>query len=88
MIYWEASARSKLKTTAAKLFEVEKQKQILFENEQKARVIAEKANITKDEFIAVVSHELRTPLNAIAGWTRILKADDSQKTQKIWHSEN
>lgn len=76
MIYWEASARSKLETTAAELFELEKQKQELLEKEHKARVAAEKANATKDEFIAVVSHELRTPLNAIAGWTRILKTDD------------
>lgn len=76
MIYWEASARAKLEITAAELFELEKQKQELLEKEHKARVAAEKANATKDEFIAVVSHELRTPLNAIAGWTRILETDD------------
>ena len=75
MTYWEASARSKLESTAAELFELEKQKQELLEKEHKARLVAEKANATKDEFISVVSHELRTPLNAIAGWTRILKTD-------------
>jgi signal transduction histidine kinase len=84
MTYWEASARIKLQSTAADLFETEKQKQALLEKEQAARQSAEQANTTKDEFIAVVSHELRTPLNAIAGWTRILKTEDlSEKTKKL-----
>ncbi|MGI8641313.1 MAG: sensor histidine kinase [Pyrinomonadaceae bacterium] len=83
MTYWEASARAKMQTTAAELFESEKQKQGLLEKEQKARQTAEQANKTKDEFIAVVSHELRTPLNAIAGWARILRTEslsDNTKT--------
>jgi signal transduction histidine kinase len=84
MMYWEASSRAKLEVTAAELFELEKQKQTLLENEQKARLIAEKANSTKDEFLAVVSHELRTPLNAIAGWTSILKTNDiSDNTKEL-----
>jgi signal transduction histidine kinase len=84
MTYWETSARIKLQTTAAELFELEKQKQGLLEKEQKARLSAEQANNTKDEFIAIVSHELRTPLNSIAGWTRILRTDDlSDNTKKL-----
>jgi len=84
MTYWETSARIKLQTTATELFELEKQKQGLLEKEQKARLSAEQANNTKDEFIAIVSHELRTPLNSIAGWTRILKTDDlSDNTKKL-----
>ena len=75
MTYWEASARVKLQNITADLLELERQKQVLLENEHKARVSAEQANKTKDEFIAVVSHELRTPLNAIAGWTKILRTD-------------
>ena len=76
MTYWETYARIRLQATAAELFDLEQQKQGLLEKEQKARLSAEQANKTKDEFIAVVSHELRTPLNTIAGWTRILKTDD------------
>ncbi len=84
MTYWETSARIKLQTTAAELFELEKQKQGLLEKEQKARLTAEQANNTKDEFIAVVSHELRTPLNSIAGWARILRIEDlSDNTKEL-----
>lgn len=84
MIYWEAVARARLEKTTENLLEAEKQKAKLFDKEQKARLAAEQANKTKDEFIAVVSHELRTPLNAIAGWTRILKTPGiSDNTKKI-----
>ncbi len=76
MTYWESSARAKLQTVAAELFESEKQKRRLLVKEQDARKLAENANRAKDDFISVVSHELRTPLNAIAGWTRILKTED------------
>jgi signal transduction histidine kinase/ActR/RegA family two-component response regulator len=46
----------------------------LYEAEQKARIQAEEANRTKDEFLATVSHELRTPLNAIVGWCGMLRS--------------
>ncbi len=82
MTYWEASARIKLQATAAELFVLEQQKQGLLEKEQTARLSAEQANKTKDEFIALVSHELRTPLNAIGGWTRILKTGDLSANTK------
>ena len=40
--------------------------------ERTARVEAESANASKDEFLSVLSHELRTPLSAIIGWISIL----------------
>ncbi len=76
MIYWEASARVKLEEKALELVESENEKHILFEKEQSARLLAERANATKDEFLAVVSHELKTPLNAIGGWTKILEGEN------------
>ncbi len=45
----------------------------------KARLQAEKANQTKDDFLATVSHELRGPLTSILGWSAVLQtrtADD------------
>lgn len=76
LTYAQARSRLKLQETAAELYDLEQQKQTLLEKEQRARLTAEQANRTKDEFISVVSHELRTPLNAIAGWTKILKTEN------------
>jgi signal transduction histidine kinase len=45
----------------------------LVTREQAARREAERANLTKDRFLAMVSHELRTPLNAMLGWARLLR---------------
>lgn len=53
--------------------EAESERERLFIEAQKAREIAERANHSKDEFIALVSHELRSPLNAMLGWTRVLQ---------------
>ena len=39
-----------------------------------AATAAERANVLKDEFLAILSHELRTPLNAVLGWTQMLRA--------------
>jgi PAS domain S-box-containing protein len=46
----------------------------LFHREHTARADADRANQTKDAFLAAVSHELRTPLNAILGWAHLLSA--------------
>ncbi|WON73793.1 ATP-binding protein [Nitrosospira sp. Is2] len=48
------------------------EKQELLERERIARGEAERANQSKDEFLATLSHELRTPLNAILGWSQLI----------------
>jgi signal transduction histidine kinase/ActR/RegA family two-component response regulator len=48
-----------------------------------ARAEAEKANRTKDEFLAMLSHELRSPMNAMLGWIQILKTTDAQDTALV-----
>jgi PAS domain S-box-containing protein len=51
--------------------------------EQVARVAAEAANRSKDEFLAMVSHELRSPLNAIIGYTRMLRASPAGSEEAV-----
>ncbi|MDQ3348774.1 MAG: sensor histidine kinase, partial [Acidobacteriota bacterium] len=53
--------------------EVDRNRAMLFEQEQTARRAAEALSRAKDEFVATVSHELRTPLNAIYGWVALLQ---------------
>jgi len=47
-----------------------------------AKVIAEKANLAKSEFLSRMSHELRTPLNAILGFAQILQLDELNEEQE------
>ena len=55
----------------------------LLENEKDARNEAERANKTKDEFLAMLSHELRTPLTSILSWAQLLRSGklDAEKTK-------
>lgn len=39
---------------------------------QSARIIADKANLAKSEFLSSMSHELRSPLNAILGFAQLM----------------
>jgi PAS domain S-box-containing protein len=54
----------------------------LYRSERQARRVADVANRSKDEFLAVVSHELRTPLNAIMGWAKMLENPDFDQRRK------
>src|SRR5204862_3630703 len=60
----------------------ERERASLFENERQARTEAERANRSKDQFLAVVSHELRTPLNAILGWADMLRRGRLDETRR------
>jgi PAS domain S-box-containing protein len=51
-------------------------------SEQAARADAERANRTKDEFLAVLSHELRSPLQGILGWLTVLRQMQPDPAQR------
>ena len=60
----------------------------LLAREHNARVQAEWASHSKDEFLAIVSHELRTPLTAILGWASMLQTRqfDPDRVPQIYDS--
>jgi PAS domain S-box-containing protein len=58
--------------------EAERERVALVEREQAARLEAEAANRSKDEFLAMLGHELRNPLSAIASAVEVLNRVDAQ----------
>lgn len=65
---------------------VEAERDQLMESERVARTAAERANRSKDEFLATLSHELRTPLNAMLGWSQLMRTtpmDGSEITRAL-----
>ena len=49
---------------------------------QEAKLIADKANLAKSEFLSSMSHELRTPLNAILGFAQLIECAEPPPTIK------
>jgi PAS domain S-box-containing protein len=47
---------------------------------EKARSMAEKANLAKSDFLSSMSHELRTPLNTILGFAQLMEAGSPPPT--------
>jgi signal transduction histidine kinase/CheY-like chemotaxis protein len=48
---------------------------------QRAKEVAESANLAKSRYVVGLSHELRSPLNAISGYAQLLEQDQSLLTK-------
>ena len=48
---------------------------------QRAKEVAESANLAKSRYVVGLSHELRSPLNAISGYAQLLEQDSSLQHQ-------
>jgi signal transduction histidine kinase/CheY-like chemotaxis protein len=56
----------------------EAEREQLLARERQARAIAEEANRSKDEFLAMLGHELRNPLGAVTNAVHLLGAPDEE----------
>ncbi|MDQ1649292.1 MAG: hypothetical protein QOG60_1349, partial [Frankiaceae bacterium] len=50
--------------------------------DQRAREVAERELVGRDEFVARLGHELRTPLNAMLGFAQLLELEDPTSDQR------
>ncbi|MBE2262588.1 MAG: PAS domain S-box protein [Burkholderiaceae bacterium] len=69
LIGTDNTARQQVEAQRARLEQVLQDKNTELE---RARAVADKANVAKSDFLSSMSHELRTPLNAILGFAQLL----------------
>jgi len=67
---------------AAELTEVKKENETHIVDLTKARDAADRANVSKSDFLALISHEIRSPLNSAFGVVQLLDDTQLNKLQK------
>ncbi len=73
----DVTVRKQVEEERAQLYQTLQDKNIELEG---AKVVAEKANLAKSDFLSSMSHELRTPLNAILGFAQLLEVGSPPPT--------
>lgn len=81
----ERKCRTQLSALAAQTA-IALQKYRLHSDLQQKQLSLERANRTKDEFLATLSHELRTPLTPILGWATMMRQGRFQQNTEMLNS--
>ncbi len=71
LIGTDNTARKRVEAERALLDQALQDKNVELEN---ARLVAEKSNLAKSDFLSSMSHELRTPLGAILGFAQLIES--------------
>jgi PAS domain S-box-containing protein len=71
LIGTDNTARKRVEAERARLDQALQDKNVELE---RAKIVAEKANLAKSDFLSSMSHELRTPLGAILGFAQLVES--------------
>lgn len=79
-VLWEAVGAQL--SRAIERHKTSKEREVYMRELETAKIVAQRANIMKSEFLTNMSHEIRTPLNGIIGATDLLKRTGITEDQR------
>ena len=79
LIGTDNTARKQIEAERSRLDQILQDKNVELE---RTKLVAEKANLAKSEFLSSMSHELRSPLNAILGFAQLMDSGTPELTPK------